>query len=123
MAYEVYLGELKRLVAGQLLPETAVKISVRRSYIGASSFEFMADDLTASSLTIAVFDATATKGSKALVVVPVRPHEEVDDIEDGTAAVATGVLQPGRAVALRIGDRTLAPAGPATRPVFRIPKL
>ena len=123
MAYETFLSDLEQIVAGNNLPERAVRISVKRSWFGESRPERVTGALEGSTLDIAVFDRSAVAGHRALLVVALNPLTEIDHLPHGSNAVAVGVLEVGRAIALRINDELHLPSAPASRPVFRIPKL
>jgi hypothetical protein len=57
------------------------------------------------------------------LVVPIDSLEEFDVAVVGRPAHAYGVVAPGRAIALHIGDELYMPIGPARPAWWRTPKL
>lgn len=76
-------------------------------------------DRAAQYQVVALYDLSATEGSRPVVVVEVDPSADLDHVEQGAAVTVRGWPVVGRAVVIEIGGTVVQPTNPCVSPVFR----
>lgn len=79
----------------------------------------LAGDRSTRSQVVALYDLSAVKGSKPVVVVEVDRLTNLDGLEQGAVVMVWGWPVVGRAVILDVGGVAIEATYPCTSPVFR----
>jgi hypothetical protein len=94
-----------------------------RSGPSASLVQALAEDRSSQYQVVALYDPTATKGSRPIVVFEVDATADLSQLEQGAEVTVRGWPVVGRAVILDMDGELVEPTYPCTSPVFRAMRL
>lgn len=79
----------------------------------------LSGDRSTGRQVVALYDLSAVKGSKPVVVVDVSPLADLDAVEQGAICTVHGWPAVGRAVVLDVGGLRIEATYPCVSPVVR----
>ena len=94
-----------------------------RTGSSASLLQALAGDRSAQYQVVALYELTATKGSRPIVVFEVDATADLSPLKQGAEVTVRGWPVVGRAVILDVDGELVEPTYPCTSPVFRAMRL
>jgi hypothetical protein len=130
-----FLAELRDLKAGAAASSGTARVQIFTRWGGATGPLILIPGLAITMEVFArirfrshrryyaaLFDVDARNDERSRLVVPLESDPQLSGVEAGTSSTWFGALEPGRAVAVTIGDNLYLPIGPASRPWLGTPR-
>ncbi len=90
-----------------------------RTGSSASLIQVLAGDRSAQYQVVALYELTATKGSRPIVSFEVDARADLSPLQQGAEVTVRGWPVVGRAVILQVAGELVESTYPCTSPVFR----
>jgi hypothetical protein len=94
-----------------------------RGVLSQSLVQSLSGDRSSQYQVVALYELTATRGSRPTVVMEVAGSEDLSGVAQGAAVTVRGWPAVGRAVLLDIDGALVEPTYPCTSPAFRAMRL